>query len=264
MTALRVERLNKAYSLPDGSRRLAIADISFTVAKGEFCSILGPSGCGKTTLLNVLSGVDQDYGGSVSFGAGSGHPIIGYVFQDVRLLPWLTAWDNVAFVIDRQRLPDWRRRVDYWLQRVGLSEHRHLYPGQLSIGMQQRLAVARALVIEPELLLMDEPFSSLDEITALRLRDELLHLWDGSGLTVLFVTHNPVEAVYLSDRVLVLTAGPARIQGELDVRRVLPRPRKPNDPQVWRLAREAVTLLEQGASPRGSHPALTREGGGRP
>ena len=251
MTGIRVRGLTKTYPLRGGNRKPVLADVSFSVHAGEFCCILGPSGCGKTTLLNLLAGIDTDYAGEICYDSGHGRPSIGYVFQDARLLPWLTVWENLAFVVDRERMPDWRDQIEHWLRRVGLSEYRGLYPGQLSIGMQQRVAVARALVIKPQVLLMDEPFSSLDEMTALRLRDELLSLWEGSGLTVVFVTHNPLEAVYLADRVLVFTAGPAQVQAELDVRSMLPRPRQPGDVRVWELARQAVALLERGLKARG-------------
>lgn len=247
-----VRGLTKAYALSGGRRKVVLDDLTFEVPAGQFCCILGPSGCGKTTLLNVLSGLDRDFSGEVRYPGAEGPPRIGYVFQDARLLPWLTVWDNLAFVVDRDAMPEWREQIASWLRRVGLGEQQDLYPGQLSIGMQQRVAVARALVIQPHLLLMDEPFSSLDEITALRLRDELLHLWEGSGLTVLFVTHNPVEAVYLSDRVLILTAGPARVLAELDVARVLPRPRRPDDNRIWQLAREAVATLQRAGAPPAS------------
>lgn len=246
MIGIRVRDLCKSYAMGGGRRKPVLDRVSFSVGAGEFCCVLGPSGCGKTTLLNLLCGIDRDYDGEIVFEGAGGAPSVGYVFQDARLLPWLTVWDNLAFVVDRERMPGWREQIEQRLRLVGLGEQRGAYPGQLSAGMQQRVAVARALLVRPQVLLMDEPFSSLDEITASRLRDELLGLWEGSGLTVVFVTHNPLEAAYLADRVLVLSAGPARVQGELDVRGALARPRTPGDTRVWQLARQAVALLEQG------------------
>lgn len=239
--------------------KLALQRIDLTVKPGEFVCLLGPSGCGKTTLLNIIGGLDRDYEGSVRFTAGgdgvsrgeeptAAVPTIGYVFQEARLLPWMTVRDNVGFVLEGGRSEaksgEVRDRVDDWLERVGLAGYGDYYPGQLSIGMQQRVAVARALIIEPQLLLMDEPLGSLDELTALRMRDELTNLWVDTDCTVVFVTHNPLEAVYLADRVVVMSPSPGRIVEQLDVTVHLPRPRASDDTAVWELSRRAVGLLK--------------------
>lgn len=244
--------LSKRFDLPEGTRLVALAEVSFEVAGGEFVTLLGPSGCGKTTLLNILSGLDHPSAGEVRFGgsAGSaGRPRTGHVFQDARLLPWLTVLENVRFGLDGSRRETLLRARE-WIRRVGLAGFEERYPGQLSTGMQQRVAVARALAVEPQVLLMDEPFSALDELTARRLRDQLVRLWRWTGCTVLFVTHNPLEAVYLSDRVFIMSPSPGRVRREMELREALPRPRDPRDPRIWEYAGLAVEALAQGLEAR--------------
>lgn len=238
--------ISKTYPVRHGSAtKQALKEVNLTVRDGEFICLLGPSGCGKTTLLNIVSGLERDYDGIVRF---SGDPTIGYVFQDARLLPWMTVEQNLRFVLSGgskgAESADQAELIHRWIARVGLSGYEHYYPAQLSIGMQQRVALARALIVRPDVLLMDEPLSALDELTSLRMRDELVGLWEDSACTVLFVTHNPLEAVYLADRVVVMTSSPGRIVAELDVSSLFPRPRVPDDARLWQLSREAVRLLE--------------------
>ena len=261
-----------------GAPKRALQGVHLTVAPGEFVSLLGPSGCGKTTLLNIISGLDTEFEGEVSFTAGdaaglgpegsvswsSGRPVIGYVFQEARLLPWMTVRDNVRLVLGRRgRTVEAAKLVDDWLARVGLQGFGDYYPSQLSVGMQQRVAVARALIIQPDVLLMDEPFSSLDELTAHRMRGELLRLWEETACTVVFVTHNPVEAVSLADRVVVMSPSPGRIVGELNVSAALPRPRNHEDPAVWHLSRQALRLMAQAGAAAVRPGADVKEGCGR-
>ncbi|MDA0699897.1 MAG: ABC transporter ATP-binding protein [bacterium] len=243
MARIEAEAITKVYPLADGGERLAIDDISLTVPNGEFVCLLGPSGCGKTTLLNVLSGLDRADAGRVRLVRDDGAPAkLGYVFQEARLLPWLSVADNLRFVVD-ERGAEAERLVDYWLQRVGIPGRGPDYPRQLSIGQRQRVAVARALIIRPDVLFMDEPFSSLDEITAGRMREELLDLWAELRSTVVFVTHNPLEATFLADRIVVMTPGPGRIVADYRVSDLIPRPRDGDDPRLWEASRVAVRAL---------------------
>ena len=217
---------------------VALAGVTARIEEGELVCILGPSGCGKTTLLNILAGLDNEYGGDILI---QGRPLqrggnwglrVGYVFQEPRLLPWLNVEENIRFALYCEGFPRevWDEIVERYVALVGLKGFEHSYPHQLSGGMQQRTSIARSLAIDPEILLMDEPFSGLDEITARRLRKELLEIWQETQKTILFVTHNSFEATFLGDRILLITRRPARIYREVVVD--LPRPRDYDDPQL--------------------------------
>lgn len=216
--------------------------LDLTIQDNEFVCILGPSGCGKSTLLNALSGLDTDYSGEVSFG---GHPVgrdgkppvkMGYLFQDPRLLPWLTAERNVDFVLQNSDIPEnrWGEIKDHYFSLTGLEAFRNHYPHELSGGMAQRLSLVRALSIEPDVLFMDEPFSGLDELTARRMRVDLLDIWSRTGKTILFITHNSYEATFLADRVVVLSQGRIRKEINVDVA----RPRDYDDPSLFDISKE--------------------------
>jgi NitT/TauT family transport system ATP-binding protein len=211
---LSVRIMRKQFPLARrGAPLVVFENLAFTVAPGAFVAITGPSGCGKTTLLNIVAGLDRDFEGEIGFGAGA-QPL-AYVFQTPRLLPWRTVRENVALALadgDAQRT-----RVDELITRVGLASAAGDYPERLSLGMKRRVALARAFVIEPDILLMDEPFVSLDEAAAAGLRTLLLDLWSRRRATVLFVTHDPTEAVTLATRILRLGGAPARIQRDLAV-----------------------------------------------
>jgi ABC-type nitrate/sulfonate/bicarbonate transport system ATPase subunit len=253
--AIEVAGISKAYALRDGER-LALQGIDLVVDHGEFVCLLGPSGCGKTTLLNILSGLDHADQGTVHVRApGGGEPVMGYVFQQSRLLPWLSVSDNLRFVLDRGGA-DARRDVAYWLDRVGLGGRGDDYPRQLSVGQQQRVAVARALIIRPDVLFMDEPFSSLDELTASKMREELLDLWHELGSTVVFVTHNPMEATFLADRIVIMTPGPGRVERDYHVSDLVPRPRNADDPRLWEASRKAVRALRRAEDDSATHRVL--------
>ena len=243
MTTIAASGIHKRFATPDGRAFEALADVDLRVADGEFVCLLGPSGCGKTTLLNVMAGLLPADQGTVTLRNADGRPPrVRTVFQESRLLPWMTVRENLAFVLDG---PEASKRpvIDAWLHRVGLAGTQAYYPQQLSIGMQQRVSVARGLIVEPDVLFMDEPFGALDELTAMTMREELLELWGDVGVTIVFVTHNPLEAALLADRIVVMGGPPGRITHEEDVASQLARPRDPDDLALWRLARSAVKRL---------------------
>jgi NitT/TauT family transport system ATP-binding protein len=212
---LEVRIAEKHFTTPGAAPRTVLRAIDFDLAPGEFAALVGPSGAGKTTLLNIIAGLDADYAGSVRFaGRPPGEARIGYVFQEPRLLPWRTVYDNVALVLEKGAD---RGRARELLDEVGLGDAGAAYPQRLSLGMARRAALARALAVEPELLLMDEPFVSLDQARAERLRRLLLRLWRMRRCAVLFVTHDLHEAVALADRVLLIGGTPSRLVGEVPV-----------------------------------------------
>ena len=226
---LQVRSLAKSYPSREGTTQ-AIADISFEVAAGEFVCVVGPSGCGKTTLLKCLAGLLSPTSGEVLLGGETVRqppPEMGFVFQDYAssLLPWLRVESNVTFPLRHKGVSRDRQAelAAETLEVVGLSEFAGHYPWQLSGGMQQRVAIARALAYEPQILLMDEPFASVDAQTRGDLEDLLLEVWAEYQVTAVFVTHDIDESVYLADRVVVLSARPSTVEEELTVS--LPRPR---------------------------------------
>jgi NitT/TauT family transport system ATP-binding protein len=206
----------------------AVDDFTLAVGHGEFVSILGPSGCGKSTVLSIVAGLMNATRGEARIAGtpvAGPRPDVGVVFQQANLLPWRSVIDNVLLpiVAMRRRLADYRPRAEHLLEFVGLSKFRDHYPHELSGGMQQRVGIARALIHDPSMLLMDEPFAALDAMTRERMAIELQHVWSGSDKTVLFITHSIPEAVLLSDRVVVMSPSPGRVVEE--VRSDLPRPR---------------------------------------
>jgi len=232
-TLIELEGLTKVFDESAGGRSVtALEDITLDVLEGEFLSLVGPSGCGKSTLLRLLSGLTEPTGGRVSIdGRSIDGPIsdVGFVFQSPVLMEWRTVRKNVLFpfetlkssgIIDGSKA-EYERRVQDLLELVGLEEFGDAYPNQLSGGMQQRVAICRALLPDPSILLMDEPFSALDEFTRESLNAELLDIWTETGKTIVFVTHNIREAVFLSDRVARLSSRPGRLQAieEIDLDR---------------------------------------------
>jgi NitT/TauT family transport system ATP-binding protein len=222
-----VDALSKIYN--PGPRQVeALGSVSFSVRSGDFVSILGPSGCGKSTLLMIVGGLEPATTGSVRVAgeAVSGPRLrTGVIFQDPTLLPWKTVLENVLFPVQIQRrmTPEFRARADELLRLVGLQDFEHKRPHELSGGMKQRAAICRALVTDPDLMLMDEPFSALDAITRDELNVALLDIWERHHKTGLFVTHSIREAVFLSDRVIVMGRRPSRIVADVPV--PFPRPR---------------------------------------
>jgi len=228
-----------------------LRELNLSVADKEFVCILGPSGSGKSTLLNVIAGLETDYTGSVVLGTQR----VGYLFQEPRLLPWLTAERNVDFALEGCNVPVARRAdlKDHYFALAGLADFRHYHPHQLSGGMRQRVALVRSLCVEPGILLMDEPFSGLDELTARRLRVDLLRIWRESKKTIVFVTHNAYEACYLADRVLVMAQG--RIREEIAVK--VPRPRDYDDPAIFDINRDVVRRFLAAAELAPESPAVS-------
>jgi len=228
-----------------GSRLPVLESINLYVAAGELVALLGPSGCGKSTLLRLVSGLEQPSSGVIT---ADGTPIDRpdrsriLVFQDPTLFPWATVWSNVATGLEiRGVLKQERQRVDAVLDLVGLRDFADAYPHQLSGGMAQRASLARALVNDPALLLLDEPLGKLDSLTRLALQAELVALWRRAGFTAMLVTHDVEEALLLSSRVIVLTERPARIKGEFPVER--PYPRHRDDPVLVALRRQILETL---------------------
>ncbi|MDO5311670.1 MAG: ABC transporter ATP-binding protein [Clostridia bacterium] len=229
--AVEIKNLSMEYFDKEKNPRRVLDNVSLNIRKGEFISLLGPSGCGKTTLLRIIADLQKPTGGSVRLAgqntkeARLSHKY-GMVFQTPALLEWRTVLENVELPLELRKIPkkERRKRALEQIKTVDLKGYENSYPRELSGGMQQRVGIARALVAEPEILLMDEPFSALDEFTKERLHGDLLRIWRSTNKTVIFVTHNISEAVYLSDRVCVLSANPARLAAVEEIH--LPRPRE--------------------------------------
>jgi ABC-type nitrate/sulfonate/bicarbonate transport system ATPase subunit len=199
----------------DGSVVSVLEDIDLDVSEGEFVCLLGPSGCGKSTMLNIMAGFLSPTGGRVSIDGeqvGGPDPRRIFVFQERGVFPWLTVEGNIGFGLFKLPREESRRRIEYYIKLVGLEGFEKAYPQELSGGMKQRLEVARALAVNPDMLFLDEPFGALDSITRLVMRGELLRIWGAERKTIIFVTHDIEEAVQLADRVVVLSARPARVQ----------------------------------------------------
>ena len=256
-----VDRAGKRYQDRRGREVTALEDVSFSAASEEFLAILGPSGCGKSTLLGLVAGLLPASAGQIFFEGerGAGRPLTATVFQEFALFPWRTARANVELGLEELGLPAVERaaRAHRYIEQMGLRGFEDKYPHQLSGGMRQRVGIARALAMDPEVLLMDEPFSALDAQTRTLMMEELLALWERTRKTILYVTHNIQEAVFMADRVLVLSRRPGRVLDTVVID--LPRPRTEamlGDPtfvraadRIWKLIRSQAeaALLEGGA-----------------
>lgn len=250
---LLVDGISLSFRGVDGRCVDVLQGVALAVAPGEFCTIVGPSGCGKSTLLSVIAGLIKPDAGTCTLDGEPivlGDPGVGYMFQSDSLLPWATALENVRFPLEAVGRKDDGRCLDL-LKRVGVDDFSDCYPWQLSGGMRKRVQLARLLAQEPKVLLMDEPFGALDAQTKLLMQEELLRLWETSGLTVLFVTHDLSEAIGLSDRVLLFSSRPGRIKDEYHV--PINRPREietiVQDAQyndlfvrIWRSLKEEINL----------------------
>jgi NitT/TauT family transport system ATP-binding protein len=231
---IRIEHVGKEYA-SNGRKMKAVEDISLDIRDSEFICIVGPSGCGKSTLLRMISGLEPVTSGEIRMGGKkitSPSPEIGFVFQEYTLFPWRTVAKNVEFGLELKKMPPEEREkvAGKYIDMVGLEKFKDSYPHQLSGGMRQRTAIARTLAVNPEILLMDEPFGALDAQTRNILQEQLLDIWNKEKKKVLFVTHNVDEAVFLADRVIIMTARPGRIKEIVDIN--IPRPRIRTETEV--------------------------------
>jgi nitrate ABC transporter ATP-binding subunit len=242
---LTVRGVTKRFSVGDDEVE-ALAPVDIAIPRGEFVCMIGASGCGKSTLLRVIAGFEEPTTGSVAI---DGRPVTGpgsdrgMVFQDYALFPWMTVRQNISFGPRQRHLAreEIAKTTDEFVRMVGLERFADRYPNQLSGGMKQRVAIARVLANNANILLMDEPFGALDALTREQLQNELLQIWKRTGVTTIFVTHSVEEAVLLADRVLVMSAGPGRIDS--DVRIDLPRPRDVSSPEFNALRRDIAKRL---------------------
>jgi ABC-type nitrate/sulfonate/bicarbonate transport system ATPase subunit len=249
-SSLRVQSVEKRFAAADGTvgATLALAGVSLEIAAGELVSILGPSGCGKSTLLRLIAGLDHPGSGRLLVGEESitgPSAERGLVFQDPNLFPWLTVRQNIqAGLVARGVLQQKQMEVGEYMRLVGLEAFADAFPHHLSGGMAQRVALARALINHPKVLLLDEPLGALDAFTRMRMQDEVLKLWKARGTTMLLVTHDIDEAIYMSDRIVIMTPRPGRIERIIDVE--LSRPRHRNGADFLALRGEILGLLHFG------------------
>ena len=238
MTLLDVDIRRKIYpKVGRTEQRTIIENLKFSLTANQFVCLVGPSGCGKTTLLNVVGGLDEDFEGHIKVTREQkSDPTLAYVFQNPRLLPWRTARENIELALQPGEN---KEQIDILLKAMGLADIAHAYPERLSLGMSRRVALARAFAIQPDLLIMDEPFVSLDPSTAERVRQLLLDIWQQRSLLVLFVTHDLREAIALSDRILVLSESPMTLVHDIPVN--IPRAQRSDSAQLEAFRKHLVT-----------------------
>jgi len=247
MALITIDRVSRLFNDPKRNTAVtALDDVSLSVGRNEFLCLLGPSGCGKSTLLNMIAGFDHPTSGTVSVGGavvGAPGADRGVVFQQPTLMPWLTVWENVAFHLTMRDVGKRERRekAQRFIDMVGLRGFENHFPSELSGGMNQRVGIARALLMNPEVILMDEPFGALDEQTKMEMHAELVRIWRESQSTIVFVTHGIDESLALGTHVAVMSARPGRIRELLKID--LPRPRDPTSPQFNDFKRHIMSLL---------------------
>lgn len=253
-SGIKLQNLTKVFT--SGSRDvLALDDVSLDVPRGSFTALLGPSGCGKSTILRILADLEEESAGTATIHDESPRTIrkehrLGLALQDASLLPWRSVRDNIRLPGQVMKMPIASERIDHLIRLVGLDEFQKSRPSQLSGGMRQRVAIARAIVASPEVLLLDEPFGALDEITRQRMNEELQLAWIESGATAVLVTHSVSEAAFLADRVIVMSPRPGRIVGEVAID--FPRPRGPellSSPEFHALTDKLSAMLHGGMAP---------------
>jgi NitT/TauT family transport system ATP-binding protein len=236
MTDIHIDIKNKTYVTEDSRQHTAIADLSISLPSNQFICLIGPSGCGKTTLLNIIANLDKQYQGEILLGQQQLQPKIGYIFQSPRLLPWRTVRENIELVLTEQQSP---KIIDSLLEAMQLTDSQHAYPQHLSLGMSRRVAIIRAFAVNPHILLMDEPFVSLDAPTARQVRNLLIQLWQQRPHTILFVTHDLREAIAMADRLIFLSAAPMSVISEIEV--TIPRIERDNESAIEKFRQQLLT-----------------------
>ncbi len=241
-----ISHVNRVYKDADQNTVEALRDVSLDIRPGEFISVIGPSGCGKTTLLRLIAGLDKPQSGSLKIDGkaiASVDPERGFVFQQGSLFPWLTVKRNIAYGLKARGVyREKKEAIARYIELVGLQGFEHAYPHQISGGMAQRVAIARALINEPKALLLDEPMGALDSFTRAALQDKLLELWKSNGITMVLVTHDIDEAIYLSDRIVIMTPRPGKISEVIEVD--LPRPRHRGGSHFLAMRKKILEVFE--------------------
>jgi ABC-type nitrate/sulfonate/bicarbonate transport system ATPase subunit len=240
-----IQGVRKAFPQPDGSEVVALNNIDLEFSSGEFISLIGPSGCGKSTLLRLIAGLSRPGGGTLALDGGEitapGYER-GLVFQDPTLFPWKTVYENIAFGLRARRVyREEKGNIGEFIRLVGLEGFEKSYPHQLSGGMAQRVSLARALVNNPKVLLLDEPLGALDAFTRMNMQDEILKIWEHRGMTTVMVTHDVDEAIYMATRIVVMSARPAKIERIINVE--IGRPRQRDDPGFLELRARILKIL---------------------
>ncbi len=245
-SSIDIRNVNRIYKDSDGSKVEALKDVNLEIKPGEFISIIGPSGCGKTTLLRLIAGLDKPQNGQLFIDGvpiTGADPSRGYVFQQGSLFPWLNVRNNIAYGLRARKVYRKKKEtIANYIDLVGLSGFEKSYPHQISGGMAQRVAIARALINEPKALLLDEPMGALDSFTRADLQDKLLELWKKDGTTMILVTHDIDEAIYLSDRIVIMTPRPGKISKIIEVD--LPRPRQRGSASFLEMRRQILEFFE--------------------
>ena len=267
MDCITLKNVRKDFQTGNGAAFTALGNVNLSVAESEFVCILGPSGCGKSTMLRVIAGLEDATEGQVIY---RGRPIsgphreIGMVFQNYSLMPWLNVLDNIALGLKYSKMGKKERleRAEAYLEMIHMEDFGKAMPHELSGGMQQRVASARALANDPQVLLMDEPFGALDAYTRIVLQQELLNIWEAHKKTILFVTHSVDEAIYLSDRVIFMAPKPSRIEQEFRID--LPRERQRSDPRYGELTEQMLDLFQKQDPFHQKRTSLESDGAGCP
>lgn len=245
-SSIGIRNVNRIYKDSDGNKVEALRDVSLDIDPGEFISIIGPSGCGKTTLLRLIAGLDKPQEGQLFIDdtpITGADPSRGYVFQQGSLFPWLTVRNNIAYGLKARKVYRSKKdSINDYIELVGLKGFEKSYPHQISGGMAQRVAIARALINEPKALLLDEPMGALDSFTRADLQDKILELWKRNKTTMILVTHDIDEAIYLSDRIVIMTPRPGKISKIIDVK--LSRPRQRGSTDFLHMRRQILEFFE--------------------